>query len=126
MGETTGTITVQTFHDTVAEASEKFTLELQELDTQPDGVELGARKGTATITDDAVTVTLSGDTTVNEGGAAEYTVSLAGFTDDEDIIVSFAVESDTATAAQDYSPASGTLTLNSEQASGTFTIPDRR
>ena len=66
-------------------------------------------------------MSLSGDRTVNEGEAAEYTVSVSGFTGEDEIIVGYTVESDTATS-EDYSPSSGTLTLSSEQTSQTFTI----
>ena len=130
-GETTATFTVETMGDMLAENTETFTVTLTALtmpadwpstiEGGPDGIELGRAVAKGTITDDAVTVNLRGATTVNEGDAVEYTVSLSGYTDDEDIIVTFSVESDTATS-QDYSPASGTLTLNSEESSGTFTI----
>ena len=129
-GETTATFTVETMDDILAEDTETFTVTLGTLTMPtgwpsgtggPDGIELGRAMATGTVTDDTVSVNLRGATTVNEGDAAEYTVSLSGYRGDEDIIVTFTVESDTATS-QDYSPASGTLTLNSEESSGTFTI----
>ena len=120
-GDTAKTIEIQTTEDTLAEDEETFTVTLEAPSPAVPGVSLGRNVSTVTITDDAVTVSLSGDRTVNEGEAAEYTVSVSGFTGEDEIVVSYTVESDTATS-QDYSPSSGTLTLNSEQTSQTFTI----
>ena len=120
-GDMAKTIEIQTTQDSLAEDEEKFTVTLGGPTPAVPGVSLGRRVATVTITDDAVTVSLSGDRTVNEGEAAEFTVSAAGITGEDEIIVSYTVESDTATS-QDYSPSSGTLTLNSEQTSQTFTI----
>ena len=120
-GETAKTIEVPITQDMLAEDEEKFTVRLTLSNPIPAGVSLGRNPATVTITDDALTVSLSGDRTVNEGEAAEYTVSVSGFTGEDEIIVRYTVESDTATS-QDYSPSSGTLTLNSEQTSQTFTI----
>ena len=122
-GETAKTIEIQTTQDSLAEDEEKFTVTLGTPTVTPalTGVSLGRNVATVTITDDAVTVSLSGDGEVNEGEAAEYTVSVTGFTGEDDIIVSYSVDGETATP-QDYSPSSGTLTLNAEQTSQTFTI----
>ena len=132
-GETSKTITVKTYDDELAESSETFAVTLSMLtvtnsDNQPPvppdqvaAVSLGDFTATATITDDALSATLRGPTQVNEGGAAEYTVSLSGFPGEADVVVNFDVAG-TATAGQDYSPASGSVTIASGDRSGTFTI----
>ena len=127
-GETTGMIPIETCDDKSAEASEKFTLTLGTLTVVDAGgtaipgvvVSPGNDTATVTITDDALTASVRGPDTVNEGDSAEYTVSVSGLTDEE-IVVTYTVTSETATS-QDYSPSSGTLTLDSEQTSQTFTI----
>ena len=130
-GETTKTITVKTYDDELAESSETFAVTLSSLQVtdsgggsvslEQAGVSLGDATATVTITDDALTATLRGQTQVNEGDAAEYTVSLSGFPGEADVIVNFDVAG-TATAGQDYSPASGSVTIPSGDRSGTFTI----
>ena len=107
-----------------AEESETFTLTLDDFEApKPDGVDFGDKTATGTITDDALTASVTGQSTVAEDdGSAEYTVTLTGFSEEADVIVNFSTEGSTATAGQDYSPAGGTLTIAAGDTSGTFTI----
>ena len=125
--ETTKTITVITYDDEFAESSETFDVTLSGLavtdgaEPVQAGVSLGDFSATATITDDALTATLRGPTQVREGDGAEYTVSLTGFPGEANVVVNFDVTG-TATAGQDYSPASGAVTIAAGERSATFTI----
>ena len=130
-GETEATFPVPTVDDTTAEASETFTLTLSALMldgtavTPADGISFGDGTATATITDDALTATIEGDASVGEGEAAVYTVSVAGGTfgtEDEEVTVTWSTEDSSATANDDFSPASGTLVIGAEEPSATFTI----
>ena len=110
-GDTTRTFTVYTLHDTVAEASETFTVRLSALadPALPPGVELRAETATGTITDDdALTVSVRGPETVAAGREMEvqYPVTLSGGTGSAPVVVNYTVSG---TAADDYSPSSGTL-----------------
>ena len=133
-GDTTGTFTVYTLHDTVAEAPESFTVRLSALaersddpnnpdpeEALPRGVELGAETATGTITDDdALTVSVRGPQTVAAGRevAVEYPVTLSGGTGSAPVVVNYTVSG---TAADDYSPSSGTLIFPVPTASATIT-----
>ena len=130
-GEREATFPVPTVDDTTAEASETFTLTLSALMlggtpvTPADGISFGDNTATATITDDALTATIEGDASVDEGEAAVYTVSVAGGTfgtEDEEVTVTWSTEDSSATANDDFAPASGTLIIGAEQPSATFTI----
>ena len=79
-GETTATFTVETMGDMLAEDTETFTVTLTGLSLpspwptangEPDGIELGTEKATGTITDDALTATIEGPASVDEGDAAD-------------------------------------------------------
>ena len=120
-GDTTGTFTVYTLHDTVAEAPETFTVRLSAVAERsgdpnspnsqalPRGVELGAETATGTITDDdALTVSVRGPKTVAAGREpnVQYPVTLSGGTGSAPVVVNYTVSG---TAADDYSPSSGTL-----------------
>ena len=133
-GDTTGTFTVYTLHDTVAEAPESFTVRLSALaersddpnnpdpeEALPRGVELGAETATGTITDDdALTVSVRGPQTVAAGRevAVEYPVTLSGGTGSAPVVVNYTVSG---TAADDYSPSSGTLIFPVPTATETIT-----
>ena len=70
---------------------------------------------TVTISEsDPITVTLSGDSSVEEGGAATYTVGLspAGVTPTADLTVYYATDDDSA-GSDDYAGVSETLTFTS-------------
>ena len=121
-GETTAMIPVETLDDMLAEASETFTLTLLPLPNTPAGVTLGDATATATITDDALTVTVVGQTEVPEGTDAIYTVSVTGGAGDEDVIVTYSTENSTATVGEDFSPGSDTVTIPAGDISATFTI----
>ena len=118
-----GTITVDTLEDTVAEASETFTVTLM-LSGQPDNVVLGKAAATAMIGDnDALEVALLGPDNVAEGSAATYTVRLSGGTSSEDVVIDYQVRGN-ATRVEDYKVPSGTTTAGlSDGFDGSLTIP---
>ena len=122
-GETAATFTVVTRGDELAEASETFRVTLDEVSGSPlpDGVNFGVKESIATITDDALTATVTGPASVEEGLSAEYTVTVTGGIGDEEVTVTWSTEDSSATA-DDFSPTSGTLVLGGEEMSATFTI----
>ena len=129
-GEVAGTIRVQTTDDIQAEATETFTLTLEMpealLDrTLPAGISLGEATATAMITDDALTATVEGPASVNEGDFAVYTVSVTGGAGDDEVTVTYSTDDSTATAGEDYTPADGPVTFTGDEMSGTFTIQIR-
>ena len=98
-------MTVTTTEDALNEADETFTVGLTVPDgvTLPDGVSLvGTRtRRTGTIDDDdAVTVSVAGpDANVEEGDAAEFTVTVAGATRTAAVEVSYEVDTTASTAS---------------------------
>ena len=123
-GQTMGTITVETLEDTKAEEDETFTVMLSLDEQQPEKVELGLAEGTATITDDTLSASVTGPDTVTEGEAAEYVVTVAGGTGSESVTVTIAVAG-SATSGEDYAPPSETLTIPAGAESATFVISTR-
>ena len=127
-GDTAKTVTVATTGDALNEADETFTVGLTVPDgvTLPDGVVVGA-DATGTIEDDdAVTVSVAGpDANVEEGDAAEFTVTVAGATRTAAVEVSYEVDTtaSTASAGTDYTAPSATvLTIAAAETSGTIEI----
>ena len=121
-GDTTGTFTVYTLHDTVTEAPETFTVTLSEVTDMalPLGVELQEETATGTITDDdALSVSVLGPETVAAGSSVEYPVTLTRGTGSAPIVVNYSVNG---TAADDYSPSSGTLIFPAASAEKTITL----
>ena len=116
------TLTVATLPDTLAESEETFTVTLSG-SSLPAGVSVGTSTATGTITDDeSLTVAVTADaSTVVEGGAATFTVSVAGGSSTAPVTVTYTVGG-TASSGTDYTAPSGTLTLSSGAASGTITI----
>ena len=124
-GETAKTIEVKTTQDTLAEDEETFTVTLT-LPDPPTGVSPGRSVARVTITDDALRATIEGDASVDEGEAAVYTVTVTGGTfgtgDDDEVTVTWSTEESSATPNDDFTPASGTLVLDAEEPTATFTI----
>ena len=124
-GATAKTVTVQTTQDRLAEGGETFTasLETDGANPLPAGVSLGTSSATVTIADDeALLVDVSADAeSVAEGGSAAYTVTVTGGTSTAPVVVSYETGG-TATAADDYTAPSGSLTVASGQATAAITI----
>ena len=97
--------------DDLSETAESFTVTLGtvggDLSSQV-SVKSTANSATATIAaSDAITVSLSGPTSVDEGDTTtDYTVSLSGGTPTSDLTVSYATSDGTATAGSRTTPAS--------------------
>ena len=113
-GQTTKTIMVSTVEDDVQEETEAFTVTL----SNPTGATLADDSGTGTITDDddeggggVTTPELSiGDAAVEEGGTAEFEVTLSP-AGSETVTVDFQTVDGTAAAGSDYTTKTGTLTF---------------
>ena len=126
----TQSITITAADDMLSEGAESFTVTLGAI-TSTISSQLskksGASSAQATISaSDAITVNISGPSTVDEGDAtSNYTVSLspAGVTPTADLTVSYGTSNGTATAGSDYTAKSGTLTFTRTAAgSQTFTV----
>ena len=124
-GATAKTVTVRTAQDLLAEGGETFTasLETDSANPLPAGVSLGTSSATVTIADDeSLLVDVSADAeSVAEGGSAAYTVTVTGGTSTAPVVVSYETGG-TATAADDYTAPSGSLTVASGQATAAITI----
>ncbi len=115
----TTTLTLTATDDLLSEVAESFILMLGTVTGDISdwvSVDLSASSTVATISEsDPITVTLSGDSSVDEGGLASYTVSLfpGGVTPTDDLTVDY----DTIPAVSgDYEGKSGTLTFTSSDA----------
>ena len=113
----TQTITVAVADDDLSETSETFSVGLGTIGGDiADEVSLktGGSSATATIAaSDPITVSISGPSSVDEGEAATYTVSLSpsGVKPSADLTVNYATSDGIAEAGSDYTAASGTLTF---------------
>ena len=128
-GQTTATFTVATLEDSpapVAEENETFTVTLTELTEVdlPARVTLSTATATATITDYALLATVRVPSTVAEGSAATFTVTLVGGANRSNVAVPYSVGG-TAREATDYTAPSGRLTIPANAQSGTITIQTR-
>jgi TolB protein len=121
-GQTVQTVVVNVAGDDVEEADEHFVAELSE----PAAAEIDDGTATGTIVDDDPEPSLSiDDVSVAEGDAgtvdALFTVSLSN-PSDFSVSVDWAAADGTATATEDYQPASGTLSFTPGQTTGTLTV----
>ncbi len=126
----TTTITIGVNDDSLSETAETFTVTLGAItSTLSDQVSLksGEDSATATIAEsDPISVSISGPSSVSEGATTTaYTVSLspAGVKPTADLTVDYATSDGTATAGEDYTAKSGTLTFtNADAGDKTFTV----
>ena len=124
-GQTTKTIMVSTVEDDVQEETEAFTVTL----SNPTGATLADDSGTGTITDDddeggggVTTPELwIGDAAVEEGGTAEFEVTLSP-AGSETVTVDFQTVDGTAAAGSDYTTKTGTLTFAAGQTTKTIMV----
>ena len=106
-GTTVKTVEVRTTEDELDELDEVFTVEL----SGPSGAVLGDGTGVGTIVDDEAAPEVSiGDVRVDEGGTAEFEVTLSGASD-RAVTVEYGTVAGTAVAGLDYTVAAGTLTF---------------
>ena len=119
-GETTKTVSVATTDDSADEGDETFTLAL----SRPANATLGDATATGTINDDddslpAVSVS---DASAAEGDAVAFTVSLSAASSQQ-VTVEYATSDGTATAGEDYTATSGTLTFQAGDTTKTVSVP---
>jgi hypothetical protein len=109
-GSSSATLAIALIGDTVDELNETFVVNL----SNPVNAALSAGQGQGTINDNDATPSLRiNNVSVSEGTGstvATFTVTLTG-TSDRTITVQYATANNTATAALDYTAASGTLTF---------------
>ena len=106
-GTTVKTVEVRTTEDGLKESDEGFTVEL----SSPSGAVLGDGTGVGTIADDEAAPEVSiGDARADEGGTAEFEVTLSGASD-RAVTVEYGTVAGTAVAGLDYTAATGTLTF---------------
>ena len=133
-GQRTATIEVPVIDDSDEEQDETFKVRL----ANPAGATIEDDEGIGTIRDDdgtsppppppppplpALTI---GDATVDEGGGpAEFTVT-ANAESSGTMTVDYETADDSATAGDDYTSTSGTLTFSAGQRTATIEVPDRR
>ena len=122
-GQTSQQITVTVAGDTAVEADETFTVTL----SAPSGATLGAASSTVTITnDDGPVLSISpASTTVVEGNSGSKTVTLTvvlSRASTSTVTVKYATANGSATAGQDYTGASGTVTFAAGQTSKQITV----
>ncbi len=121
-GATSGTLSVPTIEDAVAEGDETFEVTIA-AESLPLGVTLGTSTATGTIEDDdSVTVSV-GAATAEEGSPLEFPVTLSGETS-SDVVLTWSTSDGTATADDDYAPvSSGTVTIPAGATSVTLSVP---
>ncbi|MHC4207280.1 MAG: Calx-beta domain-containing protein, partial [Planctomycetota bacterium] len=117
---TTGTITVPVIDDASVESSEVFIMDL----SVPVNATLADSQGVATITDnDGLPSLTIDDVTVDEGASTiNFTVSLS-VVSAQAINVGYATRDSTAAEPDDYTAASGTLTIPADSTTGTIAVP---
>ena len=118
---TSGTFDVPVFADNIFEGNETATITL----SNAVNATISDSEAILTITDDdaAPSITIDDVTTVDEGATdATFTVTLSG-TSVVDTTVDYATSNGTATAGDDYTATSGTLTIAAGATFGTFSVP---
>ena len=120
-GDTSKTISVTIVQDTLAEVNETFTIGL----SNASNASISDASGTVTISDDegVPSLSIANVTTANENAAnLVATVTLSGVSS-QIVTVNFATANGTATATEDYTSTTGTLTFSPNATTQTISIP---
>ena len=121
----TQSITITATDDALSETAESFTVTLGTITSSLSSqvsLKSGASSATATISEsDPITIDISGPSSVDEGDVATFKVTLTGGTPTEDLTVNYTTSDVTATAGDDYTAESGTLTFT-QTAPGAQTV----
>ena len=121
-GAMSATITVATLpSDRVDEDDRILSVRLLE-EGLPEGMEIGSGTARVTITDYALSASVTGPASVTEGESATFTVDLTGGDNRSDALVRYTWTAGTAQAPGDFDAPTGTLTILEGQTSGTITI----
>ncbi len=121
-GETTASFSVDTIDDQDPEEDESFTVTL----SNPSGATLldGTGTGTIAANDGGGTtpqLSIADAAAVTEGETAQFTVTLTGIVDQE-VTVGFRTGDGSATAGDDYTTESGTLTFTASDTTRTISV----
>ncbi len=122
-GKTEVTFSVDTIDDQDPESDEDFTVAL----SNPIGATLRDDTGTGNITDNdggggaGPQLSIADAAAVTEGETAQFAVTLTGVVD-QTVTVGFETGGGTATADDDYMPASGTLTFTASDTTQTISV----
>ena len=123
-GQRTATIEVTVIDDSAEEQDETFKVRL----TNPAGATIEDDEGIGTIRDDDGTspppppVLTIGDATVDEGGGPAVFAVTANVESSGTMTVDYATADDSATAGDDYTSTSGTLTFSAGQRTATIEV----
>ena len=121
-GQMSFTISVAATRDPQDEPDERLSVVLRG-EALPEGVAIGTGTARVTITDYALSASVTGPASVTEGESATFTVDLTGDGDNRsDALVRYTWTAGTAQAPGDFDAPSGTLTIPEGQTSGTITI----
>ena len=123
-GELSATIDVAVIDDSVHEATETLTIQIDSIDSGDDDITIGL-SDTATVTitdDDAAEVTIvANDSTAGEpGDDGQFTVTLSN-PSDTDTVIEYTIGGD-ASSGTDYAAISSTLTIAAGETSATIDI----
>ena len=126
-GDTTGTLTVSTAEDLLAEDDETFTVTMAAPGSDAAFGREPGHGATATGTiedDDTLTAAVTADASTVTGGfgSASFEVALTGATSTAAVVVTYTVTG-TATPGTDYTAPSGSLTIAAGDSTGTISIP---
>ena len=120
-GDTTKTVSVPVTDDTVDDGGETFTLTL----SNASGAGLGDAEATGTIRNTETTPALSvadAEVTEEEDSTLDFVVTLDPAASDT-VTVDYATSDGTATAGEDYTATSGTLTFTAGDTTKTISVP---
>ena len=119
-GDLSETISVNIADDTLVEESEAFFVNL----TNPSGqATIAAAPGQCTINvDDLADLSIDDATLAENGGSAVFTVTLSAEAQ-FDVTVEYQTADNTAVAGDDYTAASGTLTISAGSLTNTLSVP---
>ncbi|QDT89881.1 Calx-beta domain-containing protein [Gimesia algae] len=119
----TDTVTVTIINDNTVEVDETFLLNITALPDAPAGVTIADSQAIGTIeNNDEATLSIADVTVDEDAGTATLTVSLSNLVD-TDISIDYATADGTASVLSDYSATNGTVTIDANTLSKTFTIP---
>ena len=120
-GSTSGTLTVQTTGDQIAEGDETFEVTLSAPSALPAGVSIADATATGTIADDDTAGVSIADAEATEGGVVTFTVTL-GKASSSNVVLKWVTSDGTAGSGDYTAQSNGSLTIAAGSTSGTLTV----